>query len=177
MKDLIKQRLRENLINELGTAMPVPYHMEDVYDEVEQGVLTLKEVFFFFKVGSELIKCYFKLVENPIVNGAHQCSYSFEFDSNSDKTLSNDIKTIFSKMMTIKEVIEYFIKNFKANYENKRNILYRIAVIGAAESGKGENQSTETQRTKLYDYFYKKFKHPDFKYIKNGNILVLQRNL
>lgn len=179
MKGLIKQLVRESLLMELGTAQVLPFQMTDEYTEIEKGIAFLYEIFYTFKVGSEDILCHFAMNDtSKKINGVYDFNYKFTFVSNSADgyTATNDLSTVFSKMMTIKEIINTFINTYLSEYETKNNRLNAIELVGAAEKGKEDtNDVNDTQRTRLYDYFLKKFKRPDFEYVKNGNIMTLQK--
>lgn len=179
MKNLIKKLLREELLGEIGTAEPIPFNNIEVADEIntiEKGLPVLHEIYYLFNVENEKIMVQFKLSKTQQVQGVVLFTYDFVFNINQSYKKVDNLRTLFTKMMTFKEIIIEFINKIKSEYDTKRSKLYEIRIVGIAEEDKGETLGGETQRTKLYDYFIKKFILPDFQYKKEGNVLIIQRN-
>jgi hypothetical protein len=185
MKDVIRKLLKE-AINELGTANAVPLSnisVDTELESVEQGLPVLHEIYYSFSLDNEEIMCRFELADYKEQDNLVLFTYNFDFTTNRSFESVNNIKTMFIKMMTFKDILMSFINKFTKEYEvtsyrNKKSMLYEIKILGMANKDKGEAVAgDETQRTKLYDYFIKKFILPDFSYVKEGNILILRKKL
>lgn len=174
MRDFIRFKLRENFIKEIGTTLPVRFTYTD--DEDDTGdLIELNGSYYEFKIGDETIRANFKLKNIEEHNGVNYYDYEFNFLSNNKWDTTNNIRTFFPKIMTIKEIVSDFIKRYKINIESNDNKLSSIIIVGMGNKDKGEDYNSETQRTKIYDYFVNKFKPSDFKYVRRKNLLILKR--